>query len=257
LACFQQTGASKVKIVGVVPARYASSRFPGKPLVDICGKPMIWWVYQQVKKVNLFDTVVVATDDDRVANTCKENGMNYLMTSNKHPTSLDRIHEVANLISGDIFVSINGDEPLIKPESISRIIQTYIDSPEYEIINAMSVVNDPVDVVDFTNIKVITNGKNECIYLSRSPIPYPKASLEFVYKKFVGITLLTRKALNIFSETPRGIIEGIEDCDSIRFIENHIVMRFVDIESKTVSVDTEKDLEKVIRVIKGQHSPPV
>ncbi|WP_062328209.1 cytidylyltransferase domain-containing protein, partial [Treponema endosymbiont of Eucomonympha sp.] len=196
-----------------------------------------------------FDTVVVATDDDRIANVCKENGMNYIMTSNQHPTSLNRIHEVSTLMSGDAFVSINGDEPLIKPESISRIIQIYIDNPVYEIVNAMTVINDPVDVIDFTNIKAITNDKNECIYLSRSPIPYPKASLEFVYKKFVGITLLTRKALQFFAETPRGIIESIEDCDSIRFIENHLIMRFVDIEAKTISVDTEKDLDKVRYII--------
>jgi 3-deoxy-manno-octulosonate cytidylyltransferase (CMP-KDO synthetase) len=146
--------------IGVIPARYQSSRFPGKPLADICGKPMVWWVYQQVKKVNLFDTVVVATDDDRIANVCKENGMNYVMTSNKHPTSLNRIHEVSALMNGDVFVSINGDEPLIKPESISRIIQTYIDNPVYEVVNAMTVINDPVDVIDFTNIKAITNDKN-------------------------------------------------------------------------------------------------
>jgi 3-deoxy-manno-octulosonate cytidylyltransferase (CMP-KDO synthetase) len=237
------------RILGVIPARYASSRFPGKPLADICGKPMIWRVYQQLMKVNLFDDILVATDDERIARVCKENGMQYLMTSDKHPTSLNRIHEVSTLTEGDIFVSVNGDEPLINPRDIDRVIETYIADPGYEIVNAMRIMTDPVDVIDFTNVKVVTNNKNECVYLSRSPIPYPKASLDFVYKKFVGITLLSRNILKTFSELPRGELEKVEDNDSIRFIENHIIMKFVDIESETISVDTEKDLIKVCGLI--------
>jgi 3-deoxy-manno-octulosonate cytidylyltransferase (CMP-KDO synthetase) len=237
------------KIIGVIPARYASSRFPGKPLADICGKPMIWWVYRQALKVDLFAAIMIATDDERIANICKEYGMQYIMTSDKHPTSLNRIHEVSTLIDGDVFVSINGDEPLIDPADIDKIIKIHMNNPVYEVVNAMRLISNPVDVIDFTNIKVITNSKNECIYLSRSPIPYPKASLDFIYKKFVGITLLSRKALNLFFKLPRGELEKVEDCDSIRFIENHIVMKFVAIGSETISVDTEKDLEKVIKII--------
>lgn len=99
-----------MKIIGVIPARYKSSRFPGKPLVDICGKPMIWWVYQQAKKVPEFDEVYVATDDDRIEAACKEHDMKVIMTSDKHETGSDRVAEVATKVEGDLFVNIQGDE---------------------------------------------------------------------------------------------------------------------------------------------------
>ena len=114
-----------MKIIGVIPARYKSSRFPGKPLVDICGKPMIWWVYQQAKKVPEFDEVYVATDDDRIEAACKEHDMKVIMTSDKHETGSDRVAEVATKVEGDLFVNIQGDEPVINPEMIQEVISIF------------------------------------------------------------------------------------------------------------------------------------
>ena len=105
----------KMKIIGVIPARYRSSRFPGKPLADICGKPMIWWVYQQALKVPELDLVVVATDDQRIQSVCDSLGMAVFMTSDKHPTGSDRVAEVAEKTNGDLYINIQGDEPVIPP----------------------------------------------------------------------------------------------------------------------------------------------
>lgn len=117
-----------MKIIGVIPARYKSSRFPSKPLADISGKPMIWWVYQQCKKVEDFDAVCVATDDQQIFNTCKELGIEVVMTSDTHKTGTDRIGEVAQKIHADLIVNIQGDEPLLEPETIKALFTSTISS---------------------------------------------------------------------------------------------------------------------------------
>lgn len=109
-----------MKVIGVIPARYASSRFPGKPLADICGKPMIWWVYNQVTQVKEFSDVYIATDDERIAECCKQYNMKYVMTGTDTPNHIHRIWEVTELVEADYYISINGDEPLISPENISQ-----------------------------------------------------------------------------------------------------------------------------------------
>jgi 3-deoxy-manno-octulosonate cytidylyltransferase (CMP-KDO synthetase) len=122
-----------MKIIGVIPARYKSSRFPGKPLADICGKPMIWWVYQQCLKVEDFESVYVATDDERIFSVCSELGMKVLMTSDKHKTGTDRIGEVARKINADLIVNIQGDEPMLEPETIRAAIQPFYEDNKLQI----------------------------------------------------------------------------------------------------------------------------
>ena len=122
-----------MKIIGVIPSRYQSSRFPGKPLAEICGKPMIYWVYQQVMKVKEFDEVYVATDDSRIEEACKKYDMNVIMTSDKHQTGTDRLGEVAEKIEADFYVNIQGDEPMIEPETIQKVITYKLEHPDTEV----------------------------------------------------------------------------------------------------------------------------
>ena len=149
-----------MKIIGVIPARYKSSRFPGKPLADICGKPMIWWVYQQCKKVKDFSEVYVATDDDKIYEECQALGIQVIMTSDKHKTGTDRIGEVAEKIPADLIVNIQGDEPLLEPDTIRAAIEPFYTNPDLQVSNLMTKINDPVDVVNFTVPNVITNKEN-------------------------------------------------------------------------------------------------
>lgn len=242
-----------MKIIGVIPARYASSRFPGKPLADICGKPMIWWVYQQCKKVDDFDEVYIATDDKRIMDAAEKYGMKAIMTSDKHKTGTDRIGEVAEKIPADLYVNIQGDEPMIEPETIRKAITPFYDNPSLEITNLMTKIHDPVDVVNFTVPKVIVNKDNVGVYLTRSTAPYPKGSIDYSYYKQVCVYGFKPDTLKFYCDYGKKYgkarVEAIEDIEILRFIENGYKVQYVEVDSCTVAVDTQNDLEKVRRIV--------
>lgn len=238
-----------MKIIAVIPARYQSSRFPGKPLAIIGGKPMIWWVYQQVKKVKNLTDVIVATDDNRIAQECQNQNIKFIMTKSEHATSTERLNEVANKVDADLYICINGDEPLIDPNTIEAIIpKNKPDNCPY-VANIMTQIKSASEVIDFTNIKVVVNSENEALFMSRSPIPYPKASLDYQYYKHVGVLIYNKEALEYFSSTSKGYNESIEDINELRFIEHGIKIHMITIDAETLSVDTPKDLEKVRQII--------
>lgn len=242
-----------MKIIGVIPARYKSTRFPGKPLADICGKPMIWWVYQQCKKVEDFDTVYVATDDNRIFDICKKFGIEVIMTAENHKTGTDRVGEVAQKISADLIVNIQGDEPLLEPETIKAAIKPFYTNPDLQISNLMTPIKNPVDVVNFTIPKVITNRDGIGIYLTRSTAPYPKGSLDYTYYKQVCVYGFKPSALQFYCDYGKKYgkakIETIEDIEILRFIENGYQVQYVEVDSETVAVDTPNDLEIVRSII--------
>lgn len=238
-----------MKIVGVIPARYHSTRFEGKPLADICGKPMIWWVYQKVSMVDEIETVFVATDDERIRKECEAYGIPVIMTFQDHKTHLDRLSEFATKVDADFYININGDEPLVRPEDILPMIPRGVDPSEFYAANAMTKITDPVEVVDAARIKIVTDVFGNGMYMARSPIPYPKASSQIEYKKFVGIQCFSQKALLFCGKTERGPIESIEDIDEYRFLENGQKLKFIMTNARTLSVDTRKDLEKVINIL--------
>ena len=237
-----------MKIVGVIPARYASTRFPGKPLADIHGKPMVWWVYNQVKKASKLDEIYVAIDDERVAEICKKYNMNFKMTSPSHKTSTERVNEVASLVDATVYVCVNGDEPLIDPRVIDAIIPSSVD--EFFAANLMTEIKSPVEVVDNTNIKVVTDDFFNAIFMSRSPIPYPRANMDYTYYKHIGVLAYTKEALNFFASTPKGKNELVEDINELRFIEYGKNLKMIEVETEVLSVDTPKDLEYVCEKIK-------
>mgnify|MGYP000835461161 FL=1 len=189
-----------MKIIGVIPARYKSSRFPGKPLVDICGKPMIWWVYQQAKKVPEFDEVYVATDDDRIEAACKEHDMEVIMTSDKHETGSDRVAEVATKVERDLFVNIQGDEPVINPEMIREVISIFLEDETVTFGSLKKEITDPDEIKATSTVKVVTDQKGDAMYFSRSVIPsnVKDGKLARVFRH-VGIYAYKRKFLEEFS----------------------------------------------------------
>ena len=239
-----------LNIIGIIPARYQSSRFEGKPLADICGKPMIWWVYNQCKKVEDFNEVYVATDDERIKKVCEENNINVIMTSSEHKTGTDRIGEVARKIKADLYVNIQGDEPMIEPETIRQAILPFYEKEDLKITNLMTKIKDPVDVVNFTVPKVIVNKDNIGIYLTRSTAPYPKGKIDYSYYKQVCVYGFKPEALDFYCNNERGRIEQIEDIEILRFIEAGYRVQYIEVDSDTVAVDTQKDLEKVRELMK-------
>lgn len=231
-------------IVGVIPARYESTRLPGKPLVDICGKPMLWWVYQKVRQIQAFSDVYCAIDDDRIQRVCEENNIKFIRTSSNHPDHISRIHEVSDKIKADYYICINGDEPLITEECILPVLPRKVEEGPY-FGGAMRILNSPSEVIDPANIKLVVSDTGKCLYMSRTPVPYPKGTLNVQYKKYVGVECFDKKALDFFVNTEMGIIEKVEDIDHLRFLENNIDLHFMLVESDSISVDTKKDLDFV------------
>lgn len=233
-----------MKIVAVIPARYESSRLPGKPLADICGKPMLWWVYQQVKRVEGIQEVICAIDDVRIEEACKKYDMKYVMTDNDLPEHISRVHQVSEAIDADYYMCVNGDEPLISEECITPVIPNELYQEPY-FGGAVRVLTDPAETIDFANIKVVLSDTGRCLYMSRTPVPYPRGTLLFSYHKYVGVECFNKKALDFFVSTPIGHLEKVEDIDHLRFLENGVELHFNLVKSESISVDTRKDLEKV------------
>lgn len=241
-----------MKIIGVIPSRYASTRFPGKGIVDICGKPMIWWVYQSLKNTHGIYESYVATDDQRIIDVCDRENIPSILTSDSCPTHLERIYEVSTKVDADFYINVNGDEPLIESSAIAALIpDSSVDPDSSYFANGMMRLSDPIDAFDSSKIKIATDMHGYGLYMARSPIPYPKARSDYELKKFVGIQCFTKKALKFAAETKRGYLESIEDIDEFRFLENGHKIKFVMTEATTLSVDTQKDLEKV-RIIMQQ-----
>lgn len=241
-----------MKIIAIIPARFQSTRLPGKPLADICGKPMLWWVYHRVSQIKEFDSVFCAIDDERIKSACEEFGMKYVMTRNDHPEHISRIHEVSTMVDADYYVCINGDEPLISKECILPVLPSEVCNEPY-FGGAMRLLSDPAETIDFAKIKLVISEKTgRCLYMSRTPVPYPRGTLLFHYKKYVGVECFNKQALDFFVSTPMGDLERIEDIDHLRFLENGIDLHFTQVESESISVDTPKDLEKVRGIISAQ-----
>ena len=240
-----------MKIISVIPARYSSSRLPGKPLADICGYPMIWWVFQQVRKVEAFNEIYVATDNTQIKEVCESYGMNVLMTGEDTPNHIHRIWEVTEMIPADYYVSVNGDEPLINPDNILQVLkaipQENVDGPYFG--SVYRELTDPAETLDPANVKIVLGKNGQCLYQSRLPIPSTKGSLDFKYKKAIGIECFNKSALDFFVHTAPGTMELIEDIDHLRFLENGIPIYYSKIDSESLSVDTKKDLEKVRSII--------
>ena len=241
-----------MKTIAVIPARYQSTRLPGKPLADILGKPMIWWVYQEAKKCPKLAEVVVACDDERIAAACREYGMNYLMTSPDHDTPTGRIWEVSTRLDADLYLQVMGDEPLINAAAFDLILPDTLPADPYYVSVLTNVMGHPADVVDFSNQKVVTNARREILMISRSPIPYPKGTLDFEYEKVTGIQLYSKQALAFYHETPKSLLEKAEENDMMRFIENGHTVHAIVSPYKTVSVDTAKDLALVCEILQKQ-----
>ena len=238
-------------VVAVIPARYGSSRFEGKPLALIEGRPMVEWVARRVAQSTRIARVVVAVDDPRVAEVCAAAGLDYVMTRNDHGTSTERLNEVAGMIPADLYIVVNGDEPLIEPAMVEQVIPESWPEDRPFVANLTCKMQAPPEVVDPSNIKVVWGPSGNAVFFSRSPIPYPKSSLAFDYYKHIGVLSYNRAALEFFASTPRGPVEAVEDINELRFLEHGIPLKMIVVESGLgLSVDTPKDLERVRQIVR-------
>ena len=236
-----------MKTVIIIPARYKSTRFPGKPLTPIQGKPMILWVAELCAEVLPAEFVYVATEDFQIKEIVEKAGFNVVMTSNKCPTGTDRIAEAATQIEADIYINVQGDEPLLNPADILTIIETKKMHPN-EVINGYCKIGDNEDPESVNIPKVIFNENQQMVYMSRNLVPGTKTK-EFVppnYYKQVCIYAFNKQELSDFSEFGRkGTLEYYEDIEILRFLDIGVNIRVVETKNISLAVDVPKDVLRV------------
>lgn len=239
-----------MKIIGVIPARYKSSRFPGKPLVDIGGKPMIWWVYQQCLQVKELDEIYVATDDKRIENTCKELGLNVIMTSEKHKTGSDRVGEVAQKVEGDLFVNIQGDEPLIDPREIQEVIKIFDDS-DVDFGSLRIEISNPDEIQALSTVKIVVDKNDWALFMSRNVIPSNSKGgpIAKVYRH-VGIYAYRKNFLLKFINMEQTTLELAEGIEPLRALENGYKFKVKETTYQSVGVDYPEHVQLVENVLR-------
>jgi len=242
-------------VVAVIPARYGSTRLPAKPLADICGKPMIQWVYEKAKKSKLCTRVCIATDDERVETVCRSFGAEVVMTSPDIQSGTDRMAAVARQVSGDIFVNVQGDEPLLDPDAIDAAIKPVIQG-EFELASLRVPIKSVQDLKSLNVVKVIVDDQNRALYFSRYPIPYSRvnpdeAKAPFLCSQHVGIYVYKRETLLKVSGLPSCDLERAESLEQLRAMKAGIAIGVFPVNFDSIGVDTSEDLEKVRSIISG------
>lgn len=244
------------RAIAIIPARWASTRFPGKPLAQIKKKPMIQWVVEQAQKASRISEVIVATDDDRVFDTVTGFGGKAVMTSQDHATGSDRIAEVASGLKCDIVVNIQGDEPLIPPENIDQVIGCLDKNPTLNVATLMMAVRESDEITDSNVVKVVTDQQGKALYFSRSAIPFhrdewknglpSKTSRVF---KHIGLYAYTRSFLLEFTRMDPTPIEQLEKLEQLRILEHGYPIQVEITEKASIGVDRVEDLEKIERFL--------
>ena len=249
-----------MKVIGIIPARYKSSRFEGKALANILGKPMVQHVYERAIQAQTLDDVIVATDDKRIFDCVKSFSGKVVMTSVDCSTGTDRVAEVAadeygvlSLQDSDIIVNVQGDEPLLEPTMLDQMMQPFFDNPSIQVSTLAQLIPSEEDYRNPNVVKVVTDKNGFAMYFSRSPIPGDKTQKwhEGIKSyRHIGLYAYKRSCLLKFIKMSPAFLEQIEGLEQLRFLENGIPIKVVETQFSTIGVDTPLDLQKVIEVLK-------
>ena len=245
-------GNRSIKTACIIPARYGSTRLPGKPLLDIAGKPLIERVYEQAKKANVPAAVIVATDDERIQKVVEEFGGTAVLTRRDHATGTDRLAEVAQQLDDcEIIVNVQGDEPLIAPDLIDSLGALFRTDEALK----MATVGAPLNEAEYNEpsaVKVICNLKGQAMYFSRSLIPYPRNAFVNAPLKHIGIYAYTREFLLEFAKMAPTPAELTESLEQLRALENGVTIQVIKTDARFIGVDTPEDLAAVNEIFKKQ-----
>lgn len=263
---------SQPKSVAVIPARYSSTRLPGKPLLEIAGKPLIVWVAERARAASTISRTIVATDDPRIVDAVNAAGFDAVITRADHATGTDRIAEVAHNLRADIIVNVQGDEPLIDPATIDRAVQALIDDPTAQMSTTCEPISDAADIVNPSVVKVTIDEQGYANGFSRNPIPFPnqavklygsiEAALEgdfallFSFRKHTGLYAYRRDFLLEFARWPQSENERKESLEQLRALDRGVKIKIIEAVSQSIGVDTMEDLERV-RGMMGTHASGV
>jgi len=244
-----------VKAIAIIPARLASTRLPRKVLRDIAGRPMLAYVYDAARACPGFDEVIVATDSDEVAAVCRQHGWACRMTSADHRSGTDRVHEVAQSVAADVYVNIQGDEPLARREHFDVLLELMQrDGVE---VGTLRTICSTEEVTNPNTVKVIASLHDQAMYFSRATIPFDRDNAGIVpYYKHLGFYAYRKPALDRFYEWPESLLERTERLEQLRFLANGIPIHVAETAYDTVGVDTEEDLQRVEAILAARQANP-
>jgi len=244
--------ANKPHVVIVIPARFGSTRLPGKPLVSLAGKPMIQHVYERAKLASQADRVIVATDDERIVKAVETFGGTARMTRPDHRTGTERVAEVAAHETGDVFVNVQGDEPLLDPVAVDTAVNALLEEPAAAIATVATLIKTPADIMDPNVVKTVLDFDGNGIYFSRAPIPWVRdtgGKIQVRHLKHLGLYVFQRDALLEYPTLPQGELERIEQLEQLRWLENGWKIRVAEVEHDAVSVDVPEDVARVEKLL--------
>jgi 3-deoxy-manno-octulosonate cytidylyltransferase (CMP-KDO synthetase) len=245
-------GSAKPEVVIVIPARYGATRLPGKPLVSLAGKPMIQRVYERAKLAGCASRVIVATDDERIVNAVESFGGIVRMTRPDHRTGTERVAEVAAHEKGDVFVNVQGDEPLLDPVAVDTAVDALLEEPAASIATVATPIKTPADIMDPNVVKTVLDFDNNGLYFSRAPIPWVRdttSKIQVRHLKHLGLYVFQRDALLEYPTLPQGELERIEKLEQLRWLENGWKIRVAEVEHDAVSVDVPEDVTRVEKLL--------
>lgn len=244
-----------MKILAIIPARYASTRFPGKPLISIAGKPMIERVWERARRASLVSQVIVATDDERIVKAVKSFGGEAVLTRADHRSGTERVAEVAVAHpDAEIVVNVQGDMPLIDPAAIDAGIEAVRSDEDVRVGTLAVPITNPAEIMDPNVVKAVLDFDGNALYFSRAPIPWVRdrgGPVHAKHLKHVGLYVFRREALLEFATFPQGDVERIEQLEQLRWLENGYRIRVAETEFKSVEVDTPEDVKRVEQLLAG------
>jgi len=239
-----------MKAIAVIPARLASTRLPRKMLREIAGKPLIGVVYEAVRSSALLADVIVATDSEEILDVCAGHGWKARMTSAAHRSGTERVHEVSSSVHADVYVNVQGDEPLTRPEHIATLLKV-MESGAVMVGTVMTPAPE-ADIPNPNAVKVVTDSSGRALYFSRATIPFDRDGTRPRYCKHLGLYAYRKEALDRFVALPESSLEKSERLEQLRFLENGIPIFVGETPYDTVGVDTEEDLQRVSEILNGK-----
>ena len=239
-----------MKVLAVIPARLASTRLPRKMLREVAGERLVVRVYNAVRACTLLDEVLVATDSAEIAQICRERGCNVQMTSSSHRSGTERVHEVSNLVPADVYINVQGDEPLTRTEHLLALIELMSD-PKIE-VGTLKTAGKAADIGNPNVVKVVTDAAGKALYFSRAAIPHDRDNTGADYFKHLGFYSYRKSALDRFVALPESSLELAEKLEQLRFLENGIPIHLRQTPFDTVGIDTEEDLLRAEEIIRQQ-----
>lgn len=240
------------QVIVVIPARYGSTRLPGKPLVPLAGTPMIQRVYDRAKAAQRVHRVIVATDDARILQAVQAFGGEARMTRSDHRTGTERVAEVAAHESGDIFVNVQGDEPLLDPHAVDTAVEALLEDSQASVATVATPIKTPADIMDPNVCKVVLDFDENALYFSRAPIPWVRdthSKIQVRHWKHLGLYVFRRDALLEYPTLPQGELERIEQLEQLRWLENGWKIKVAEVEHDAVSVDVPEDVARVEKLL--------